>query len=283
MKNNIQRFYFPARVKEAARLLARLKSKAVVVGGGTRLPSALPHAVEAVIDLSDLPLKYVKADKRWLRIGALCTLAELERSPLIKRWAGGVISKAAGFGASAVIRSMWTVGGNIVRAYPYNNLPPVLLALDARVAFTDGLRERTAAFAEFLKPDLAREMGTRFLVTEVRLPAETRTWTATADRVASVKTEWAAAANCAVAVDKRGGVCRRAAVALGSAVPRATRLKKAESALEGGPCTEAAALAAAAAAEEEIAALLGAIQSKDYAREVAGVLIRRNLLEVFKS
>ena len=202
MKNNIQKFYFPARVQEAARLAAKLGSKALVVGGATRMPDSLPQTVEAVIDLSDLPLKYVKADKKWLRIGAMCTLAQLEREPLLKRWAAGVISKVAGFGASAVIRSMGTVGGNIVRAYPYNNLPPVFLALGAQVVFTDGTRERSASYADFQLPKLGLQMGTRYLLTEVRVPAETKGWTAAASRMAAVKTDWIATANCVVAVDK---------------------------------------------------------------------------------
>ena len=283
MKNNIQRFYFPARVQEAARLLGRLKSKAVVVGGGTRLPSVLPAAVEAVIDLSDLPLKYVKADKKWLRIGALCTLAQLEAEPLLKGWAGGVISVAAGFGASAVIRSMGTVGGNIVRAYPYNNLPPVFLALGAQVAFTDGAREEAASYDDFQKPKLGWQMGSRYLVTEVRVPAETKTWAAAASRIAGVKTDWVATANCAVAVDKKDGVCRKAAIALGALLPRATRFKKAESVLESAPCGDASARAAEASVAGELSALLRATAANAYASEVAAVLVRRSLLEAFNN
>ena len=182
MKNNIKQFCFPTSAKEAASLINRLKSKAVVVAGGTRLSRALLPTVETVVDLADLPLKHIKADKRFLRIGALCSIAELEKSPLLAQWAGGVIAKAASHWSNALARSMGTVGGNVARAHPHNNLPPVFLALDAVAVCTDGRREKTIPFAQLLEPGLMRELGTRYIVVEVRVPAETRTWSAACAR-----------------------------------------------------------------------------------------------------
>jgi xanthine dehydrogenase small subunit len=277
MKSNIKEFHFPTETKEAALLLAKLRSKGAIVGGSTRLPRAMAPSVEAVVDISDLPLKYIKADKSGLRIGALCTLADLERSPLVQKWAGGVIAKSAAIATTALARSMGTVGGNIVRAYPYNNLPPVFLALGAQVVYTDGKRERVVPFAEILKPEAMRDLGTRHLLTEVRLPGETRTWSSVMERIASLKTDWVATAICAVAVEKKDGLCRKASIALGCVVPRATRFEKAEKLLEGHDCTEAKAKAAADAVVAELPRL------STYERAVTGVLVRRSLLEAFKS
>src|ERR1039457_3151679 len=117
MKSNIREFHFPTQAKEAALLLAKLRSKGAIVGGSTRLPRAMTPSVEAVVDISDLPLKFIKTDKSGLRIGALCTLTDVERSPLVQKWAGGVIAKSAAIATTALARSMGTVGGNIVRAY----------------------------------------------------------------------------------------------------------------------------------------------------------------------
>ena len=282
MKNNIKEFHFPAQVREAARLLGKLKSKALVLAGGTRLTRTLSPSIEAAVDISDLPLRHIRADKKWLRIGALCSMDDLENSPVLASWASGVIADTAGFGSNALARSMGTVGGNIVRAHPFNNLPPAFLALGAQIAYSDGLREKTLPFAEILKPEIMHMFGARFLLTEVRVPAETESWSAAAGRLSATKTDWESTANCVVAVDKNGGVCRRAAIALGALIPRAMRFEYAESLLAGRPCVEASAESAAAAVVETLVKLTHASEAKAYAREVAGVMVRRALLEAFK-
>ncbi|MBI5242214.1 MAG: FAD binding domain-containing protein [Elusimicrobia bacterium] len=282
MATNIRQFFFPAQAREAARLLAKLNSKAVVLAGGTRLTRALSPCVEAVVDISDLPLKRIKADKKWLRIGALCTIAELEKSPVLAKWARGVIAKTAGFGSNALARSMGTVGGNVVRAHPFNHLPPVFLALDAQAAYTDGRSEKTLPFADLLKPEVMRLFGVRVLLTEVRIPAETRSWAAAAQRLSATRTDWESVAHCVAAVDKKGGVCRKAAIALSAVLPRAARFEKAERSLAGQPCTEASAEAAAAEVVKSLAEFTQNSAAKAYACEVSGVLVRRALMEAFQ-
>ncbi len=281
MKNNIKQFCFPTSAKEAASLINRLKSKAVVVAGGTRLSRALLPTVETVVDLADLPLKHIAADKKWLRIGALCSVAELEKSSLLGKWACGVIVKAASHWSNALARSMGTVGGNVARAHPHNNLPPVFLALDAVAVCTDGRREIIIPFAQLLEPGLMRELGTRYIVIEVRVPAETRTWSCACARLVLTKTSWEAYTNCVVAVEQEDGAVRRASVVIGSVLPRAVRLGKAEAALIGRSCGEAAACAAETAAAAELQSLTTGAPAKAYACRTSGVMVRRCLIEAF--
>jgi xanthine dehydrogenase small subunit len=283
MKNNIRQFCFPGSAQEAAALMNKLKGKAVVVAGGTRLSRALLPSVETVIDLADLPLKHVKADKKWLRIGALCSIAELEKSPLLSKWAGGVIASAASGWSNALARSMGTVGGNVSRAHPHNSLPPVFLALDAVLACTDGRREKLIPLAQALEPGTMRELGSRFIVVEVRIPAATRTWSAALARLAITKASWEAYTSCVVAVERRDGSVRSARVVVGSVLPRAARMGKAEAVLEGKPCGESAARAAEAAVEAELKEMTGGAEAKAYACRVSGVLARRCLLETFSA
>jgi len=282
MKNNIREFRFPTTAKEAAGLVNRLKSKAVVVAGGTRLSRVLLPTVETVVDLADLPLKHIKADKSFLRIGALCSITELESSSLLAQWAGGVIAKAASQWSNALARSMGTVGGNVARAHPHNSLPPVFLALDAVVVCTDGRREKSFPITEVLQPELMRELGTRYIVVEVRVPAETRGRSAACARLAITKTSWEAYTSCVVAVDRTGGAVSRASVVVGSVLPRAVRLAKTEAGLTGKECGETAARAAEAEAEAELQELTGGAEAKSYACRTSAVLVRRCLMEAFR-
>jgi len=281
MKNNIRQFCFPATVPEAVRLLARHRAKAVIVAGGTRHTRMLAPTVETIVDISDLPLRFIKSDRKWLRLGALCTIAELEKSPILAEWAGGVISQAAGMGSNALARSMGTLGGNVVRAHPYNHLPPVCLALEAVAVYTDGVRERALPFADILQPALMRELGHRYLLTEVRVPAVTKDWSGATQRLALTSSQWESYVHCVATVDLQGASVRRATLAVAAPLSKAARLPKAEAFLAGRPATEETARAAATAAAAELEALTGVAPGKAYSREVAGVLLRRTLLEAF--
>jgi CO/xanthine dehydrogenase FAD-binding subunit len=84
-----------------------------------------------------------------------------------------------------------------------------------------------------------------------------------------------------VAVEKKDGAVSRAAVVIGSVLPRATRLAKAEAVLAGKPCNEAAARAAEAAATGELRELTAGAEAKAYACQTSGVLVRRCLIEAF--
>ncbi|MDD5629271.1 MAG: FAD binding domain-containing protein [Elusimicrobia bacterium] len=279
MKNNIQQFCFPASVPEALRLMAKLKAKAVVVAGGTRHTRSIAPQVETVVDISDLPLKFIKADRSGLRIGALCTISDLEKSPLLAGWAGGVIAQTAGLSSNALARGMGTVGGNVCRAHPYNHMPPVFLALDAAAVYSEGGREKSVPFARLLEPGFMRELGHRCLLTELRVPAATKSWSGATARFALTPSQWESTAHCVAALDLQGGTVRRAALAAAALLPRAARLPKAEAALTGKPVSEETAWAASKAAVFELEELTGRAAAKAYACEVAGVLLRRTILE----
>lgn len=280
MTTAIKEFQYPDTVSQAAGLLAKGRGKAVALAGGTRLPRAFPTSAEVVVDLSALPLRRIRADSKWLRIGALCTFEDLIASPLIRRWAGGVIAQTAKLGTSAPARAMGTVGGNIVRPFAINNLPPLFLAFDAQVAYKDGAKEKTVPFTELMDPGFMRLLGSRYLVTEVRIPAASRRWSGSSLRLARVPSDWDAVVNCVVLLEKKGGVCRKASIALGAVTPRALRCYRAERLLEGNAIDEALAQEAEKAVSESLHPAVRGV-SKEYAKEAAGVLVRRALLEAF--
>ncbi|MBI5623014.1 MAG: FAD binding domain-containing protein [Elusimicrobia bacterium] len=283
MKNNIKQFCFPSTAKEAAGLMARLGKAAVVVAGGTRHTRSISPAVETVIDISDLPLRHIKADADGLRIGALCTISDLEKSPLLAKWAGGVIAKTAGMGSNALARGMGTVGGNVVRPHPYNNLPAAFLALDAEAVFTDGRKEDKLPFAEMIAGADTLLFGHKYLLTELRVPAGTRSWRACAMRLSLTKSSWSSYAQVVAALDLRGGTVRKAAVAVSAVLPKAARIAAAERCLVGRPAGELASREAADAAAAALSSLTAGAESRAYGVRMAGVLVRRALMEAIGS
>jgi xanthine dehydrogenase YagS FAD-binding subunit len=88
------------------------------IAGGTTLVDLMRETVErpeALVDISALPLREVTVTERGgLRIGALVRMAEAAAHPKV-RIAYPVISQALELSASAQLRNMATIGGNIMQ------------------------------------------------------------------------------------------------------------------------------------------------------------------------
>jgi 4-hydroxybenzoyl-CoA reductase subunit beta len=110
--------YFEARtIQEACHALKELGEKARLMGGGTDLLVSMKQRITTppvVIGLKKIPeMDTILYDsEKGLRIGALATLYEIERSSLVQRNCPMLI-QAAGQVASPALRRMGTIGGNL--------------------------------------------------------------------------------------------------------------------------------------------------------------------------
>ncbi|WP_210570691.1 xanthine dehydrogenase family protein subunit M [Streptomyces sp. GESEQ-4] len=88
------------------------------IAGGTTLVDLMRETVErpdTIVDISDLPLREVRVTERGgLRIGALVSMAETAAHPKV-RTLFPVISESLELSASAQLRNMATIGGNIMQ------------------------------------------------------------------------------------------------------------------------------------------------------------------------
>jgi carbon-monoxide dehydrogenase medium subunit len=80
-----------------------------------------------------------------LKIGALTTVADLEESDTISSEAP-ILREAAEQIADPLVRNLGTVGGNLCHSDPVNDLPAVMLSLDAvlRISSSKGTRNLNA-------------------------------------------------------------------------------------------------------------------------------------------
>lgn len=88
------------------------------IAGGTTLVDLMRETVErpgTLVDISDLPMRDVQVTERGgLRIGALVTMSEAAAHPKV-RSLYPVIAQALELSASAQLRNMATIGGNIMQ------------------------------------------------------------------------------------------------------------------------------------------------------------------------
>jgi xanthine dehydrogenase YagS FAD-binding subunit len=108
----------PRTLDEALDLASHHGVDAAFLAGGCDLIDQLKHQWSTphyVINLKTIPgLRYTKPESQSIRIGALTTLAELERNSEIKSSLSG-LSKAAGRVATPQIRNLGTLGGNLLQ------------------------------------------------------------------------------------------------------------------------------------------------------------------------
>lgn len=159
----------PGSLEEAGTLLARLGPGARLLAGGTDLlvdlktgRTASPHlvSINRIAELCGLT-----ETAAGLRIGALTTITQLDRAPLVRqRWSP--LLDATREMAAPQIRNVATVGGNIASAVPCADLPPILIALHASVVLWSPGEPRTSVCADPRTPEMSNHSKTAR--TEVR-------------------------------------------------------------------------------------------------------------------
>lgn len=241
-----QHIHRPATALEAAALLQQ--PGAVALDLGPRVPLEGYTNAEAVVDLSQLDLNYIRADGAAIRIGPLTPLQTLVESEVIRAHAHGLLAEAAQLVAHLGLRHLATIGA----AWRATNGPPevrlALLALNAATADESPLAEIT----------LPRRPGLRAALARIaRTPRD--------------EAIVAAAASLTV----QNGVCRDVRVAVAGATPRPQRFTQVEAALEGQAPTDAVLQRAAEAAVASAAPLADYRGSAEYRRAMASVLVRR--------
>jgi xanthine dehydrogenase YagS FAD-binding subunit len=105
-----------ATTKDAVNAVAN-DNDAMWIAGGTNLVDLMKKGVvapEKLVDINSLPLKEIKKDKNNLFVGALALNSEVAENDLVKS-EYPLLALALQAGASAQLRNMATVGGNMMQ------------------------------------------------------------------------------------------------------------------------------------------------------------------------
>jgi xanthine dehydrogenase YagS FAD-binding subunit len=106
----------PSTVEAAVAALSK-DASAQFIAGGTNLVDLMKRGVMApkkVVDVTALPLRGIEQNGNFIRIGALALNSDVSENELIKKHLP-LLSQALKAGASAQIRNMATVGGNMLQ------------------------------------------------------------------------------------------------------------------------------------------------------------------------
>ena len=210
-----------------------------------------------------------------LRIGALATLSELERSPLIAISAN-VVATALHRLSNVRVRNVATVGGHLAHGDPHQDLPPILLTLGARVRVVGPRGERWIEMADLITGYYETSLRPQELIVEVYLPPQPAGVRAVYEKFTALSAEDWPSVGVAVWLRRDGEAIVETRIAVGSATDRPVRAAAAEALVTaGGAGAFGAAADAAAAAIDPLADLRGSVA---YKREMVRVHVRRALV-----
>ena len=145
-------YHRPDSIASAVKLLASLGDDARVLAGGHSLIPMMKLRLSTPDHLIDLKgiaaLKGIKEEAGKIVIGAMTTQHELLGSSLIAS-SLPVLHETALTIADPQVRYRGTVGGNVANGDPGNDMPALMLALDARYALQGPAGQRVVTARDF--------------------------------------------------------------------------------------------------------------------------------------
>ena len=162
----------PRSLEEALELVERPGAK-VLAGGQSLVPSLNMRlsAPELLVDITGLDaLRGISLEQGVVRIGALTTHAQIEKSGEVKRHVP-LLAEAVRHVAHPAIRNRGTLGGSVALADPAAEYPACLVALEATVAIVGREGERLVPAEAFFKGLFETALGAGELVAAVEFPA----------------------------------------------------------------------------------------------------------------
>jgi carbon-monoxide dehydrogenase medium subunit len=269
----------PGDLAEALELLAADPAETAILGGGTWLIADLERGTRTprrVLDLAGAGIDAIEElGDGGLRIGAMCSYADLlaakaiaVRAPLLRQMAAQITGGSA-------IRNQATLGGSLIAARPQSDAPAAVVAAGAVAVIAGPGGERRDGAAALFAGAMRSSLAPAEILCAVELPPA-----AGGHRYEKLKlgaSSWPIASAAACVELDGSGCCRAVSLTLGgvSATPLCVDV---ESILLGAQPTAAALSAAAGLAGHAVTAPWGDVLAPaSYRAAVAAPLARRAL------
>ena len=265
----------PESVAEAAELCARFGDNAKVYAGGTELLLAMKEGLvqfERLINIKRLGLNEIITENGVLKLGALCTHRDLEKSNLVQQQLPALATLEQNV-ANVRVRQAGTLGGNLCFAEPHADPGTLLMAMGATLIAENGKTKREILVEDFIVDAYETSLAADEVLTEIRVPVP-----GAQRKCAYLKFGYLErpSVGVAIAFNLNGGISD-ARIAVGCAGPAPKRVAEAEALLNGKGKDEASRNLAQAGviagkASQAISDLHGA---QDYKEHIVGVLLKR--------
>lgn len=266
---------------EAAELFRRFAPNARFLAGGTDLLVDLKAgrvATKHLISLNQIDeLRGVSLTDDGLAIGALTTITELGRSPVVRERLAPILDATTRMAAPPV-RNVATVGGNIISAVPCADLPPILIALGAEAVIGSPEGERVIPLESIFAGPRRTVLGGGELLKAVRVPFEKPGFGAAYERFGLREGNAIAVASVAAGLKvDDDDIVTAARIVLGAVAPLPKMVEEAAALLVGRPANEQSFADAGVAAREAARPISDVRGTAEFRRELVEVLTGRAL------
>jgi aerobic carbon-monoxide dehydrogenase medium subunit len=269
----------PGSLDEAVRALADGGEDAKVIAGGQSLLPLLRLRLsfpDLLVDVGGLgELRGVRDEGETLWIGALTTIDEAQRDPVLAQHCG-LLTQTAALIADPAVRHRGTIGGALAHADPAGDLPAVATALDATIIARGPAGERSIGAGEFFLDYLTTALAPGEILTGIRVPKLGPGWGYRYEKFNLTAQAWAIVGVAALARRADGHVAE-ARIGLTNMGLVPVRAQAAEQAVAGAEASTQALRAAAERADEGTQPPSDLHGGSDYRRHLARVLTARAL------
>ena len=275
-------YHRPSSLAEAVALLGRLDDARLLAGGHSLIPMMKLRLSRPshLIDLGGVgELKGVRFDGSQIVIGAMTTQHELianealaERAPILREASQQI--------ADPQVRYLGTLGGNVANGDPGNDMPALMLALDATYVVRGPNGERREAARDFYLGIYETTLQPGEVLAEIRIPAPPKPHGWAYEKLKRKVGDYATAA-AAVLMTVSGGRVATCAIGLTNVGDRPLHAENAAKAAIGTALDGLSLKRAAEAAEAVAAPAEDGRGSTEYRTKMAGVMTRRALERAF--
>jgi carbon-monoxide dehydrogenase medium subunit len=265
----------PKTIEEAIQSLARHGKKTRVIAGGTDLLVKMKMgeaAPQILVNISRIPALRFLIEEGGLRIGALTSFREMEKSRVIKQKYTALFEAARSV-SSVQIKTMGTVGGNLCHASPAADSAPALIVLGGKIKLVEDDGERILPVEEFFVGPGETVLSPKELLVEIQIPGVPSKRGSAFLKMTRVSADLAKV-SAAVAIFREGNVCRDCWIALGAVAKTPFRARKSEEILRGKKFSEALVEKTSHQVAQEIQPITDLRSTAWYRKEVTKIMVR---------
>ncbi len=274
-------YFAPNSIEDAVEALSNEDAK-VLAGGQSLLPLLKSRFATfgKLVDISRITgLDYVKIEEESIRIGPMATIASLESNGDIQRLQP-LISEAASQIADPLVRNMGTIGGNVSHSDPANDMPPVMLALNAKFTAISKSGERSIDAEKFFVDSFQTALDHGEILKEIEVPVRRAGQGYSYMKLKKGSADFSVAA-VACALDVSGKTIKRARIALASVSSKAEIANDACRHIEGKEFSESLAEEAGAIAAKNADPRSDSYGSEEYKRRALGMLVKDSIIKAY--
>jgi carbon-monoxide dehydrogenase medium subunit len=270
-------YHRPSSARDAVALLASLGEDAKIIAGGHSLIPVMKTRLAAPQHLIDLggiaELKGIRIEGDSVVIGAMTTQHELLASAIIADTLP-IIPITSAVIADPQIRYAGTIGGNVANGDPGNDMPALMMCLDASYTLLGPGGERVVKARDFYLGTYYTALEPGEIVSAIHIAALPQGSGYAYEKLKRKVGDYATAA-AAVVLTLSGGTCASASIALTNVGDTALLASDAAAALIGTTLDKAAVDKAVEAAEAITSPASDARGTPEYRTKMAGVMVRR--------